>query len=1188
MRYLLRIFIGLGLFAAAVSATCGNGIIEPPGENCDLGTNNADSRCVNCIQVCLGTCSNLPLLPGCRNSTECTRNLTCTPYISTQVCVVNNYTCNSLAGSVHCPSGVSCQPTSAPGTLGNRCLGANCAGSGACNATVGTCVNYTCADGFCGDGVRNGAEQCDDGSRQPAPVDACHNCLCSTAAATQSNPTWCSIGSQLRLSVNFTMSNAWSSVNEGTCTLGNTVIGTITCVSNTSCSCVFPTSGNYTGTSITFRAVLRNLVPPCNQTAGSFVSYTVPNTNTIPACPLICGNGLLEPGEQCDDGDVPPLQADGCVNCVRSCQGTCSNFPFAPACNANSSCVFTQNCVFNSGPPAQSICTYNGYTCNSFSAPCPTNYICTSGTCRRTIGGGANQAACNAGTLCPTSTGTCNCIAVCGDNVTTGVEECDDGSVFGSDGCNGCLCSTPTGSLSNLITNSLVCAEGQPLVVQGNISYPSWAQIFNATCSTASTTGTLNCNSNTCICTVPAPAQPWDPAGIAVNFTVIVRNTICPTRTVVLRAGTLVDVSSELPCTDFCGNGVLEEGEACDDGNQVNSDGCSNCVRDCTFSCSNLPLRACQQNSDCTVTPTCTPAGPSRSCRVNTDCADANQCPPGWSCASVAAYCFLNTNPASCPCPNTTGICGNPVCTQTCGDAVVQGTEQCDDGTLAGDDGCAACVCEVPPNTEFTITSNDQICGGGQTITAHTTFATPFWVQLVNSSCSMGNSIGTLNCMATSCTCIIETPPGPYNPSGVPITFTFGVRNNYCMNNFVNITGQGLVNLSQTVCLNFCGNGILENDELCDDGNEVSDDGCTDCLPDCRGFCEGFSARECISEADCDGVTPDCETQQSGRVLCRLFGQTCTNSSECPSGYNCNADVCRVLMVPGLNCEDCPPVVGGACNTSQCPPLCNNGILENSEECDDGSLSLPDGCINCTCVNIPYTELTVNTEMQICGEGDVIVVDVGFSYPSWVNVYNAVCYLDNEHFGVLSCSAPGVCTCTFTVPENMHDLFPCDSGVPVIVEIGLVNSACPSFMLNLSNNISVNILHCSDNIFCNGEEQCSTTEGCLPSTGAPACNDNNDCTLDYCFESECRMNCFETQPENPEMCLSGCASSESESYAYCLAQLQACTGNALTCNSAFQACYTGSGCRMAITDTENCPCTCNFIKQEDQQWPEPN
>ncbi len=1167
--------------SAVLAATCGNGILEA-GETCDTGiVNDVANQCVNCQLTCLGQCTNLRNQPACRSDANCTQALTCVTVVSVLRCKSINYTCNDIDADCNTNAsspGVQCQPVGSP--FPGQCVFTDRAcNNGTCAPSTGTCTGFTCF-GTCGDGYvsSNTGETCDDGTRF-APDDGCVNCLCTQPTAVLSNPRWCKTGSQLNLTVTVVRGGPWIQFNGGTCFQASTPVGTIVCSNATTCSCMFNAPGNFTGVTITFQVGLRNVAHPCNTTTSAQNNYVVPNTNTISTCIGVCGNGLLEAGEQCDDNNN--LSGDGCVNCLKTCFGACSNFPIVN-CTSNASCTLTPSCVF-SEVLGRTQCRFDGRTCTS-SLQCPSAYICSAGTCiQNNLGTVEGQCA----AICTAISGTCGCgAAVCGDNITTSPEQCDDGSVVGNDGCNNCFCANPTGTVFNLTANSPICAPGQPLVITGSLSMVSWAQVYNATCTTATTVGTLVCSTTSCTCTIAAPMQPWDPSGVNVSFSIGVQNSACLTRIIIASNSTLVPISSELPCQNFCGNGVLESGEACDDGNQVNADGCSGCVKDCNFTCSNLAYRACTQNSHCTAAPTCEQVTLSmRRCEIlPADCNGASGCPVGYACGSF--YCF-QTAPGQCPCVNSTGICGNPVCTPTCGDAIKQGAEQCDDGTLVGGDGCANCVCEIPPDSNFTITSEDQICGGGQTITAYTTFVVPSWVQLVNSSCAMGSSIGVLNCISTSCSCTIMTPPGPYNPGGVSLSFTFGVRNAGCPNVFVNVTRSTLIPLSETVCLDFCGNGILEDGEECDDGNDVDGDGCTSCVQDCHGFCSGFSAQMCRQDADCEANATCTPGNGEGQIVCRLENITCASTLDCPNGYSCAFNICRRSFVD-TNCTiGCPHVSSGPC-VDDCDPLCNNGIVESPEECDDGSLILPDGCVNCTCVPIPPTELTISTLMQICGPGDTIVVDVSFGYPSWVNVSSAICFLDNEHPGVLSCSAPGVCTCTFTTPENMFDIFPCDYGVPVTVQITLDNPDCPNVTVVLTDTLFVPILHCSDNVFCNGMELCSTTEGCLPSAGPPVCDDGNDCTLDYCSESECRIFCFETYPEDPGMCLYGCAGTESSEYTACLEQLQACTGNALTCNSAFQACYTGSGCRMAITETEGCPCQCNFIKQDDQSWPEPN
>jgi cysteine-rich repeat protein len=94
---------------------------------------------------------------------------------------------------------------------------------------------------------------------------------------------------------------------------------------------------------------------------------------------------------------------------------------------------------------------------------------------------------------------------------------------------------------------------------------------------------------------------------------------------------------SNAPTTTTCGNGVKEEGEACDDGNQVDCDGC---------------------HGDCTLE----------------SCGDGNVCPPE-ECDEGAAN-------------SPTGTC-TPMCKKPrCGDGFVQAKEECDDGNTKSGDGC--------------------------------------------------------------------------------------------------------------------------------------------------------------------------------------------------------------------------------------------------------------------------------------------------------------------------------------------------------------------------------------------------------------------------------------------------------------------------------------------------------------------
>lgn len=103
------------------------------------------------------------------------------------------------------------------------------------------------------------------------------------------------------------------------------------------------------------------------------------------------------------------------------------------------------------------------------------------------------------------------------------------------------------------------------------------------------------------------------------------------------------------PGSPRCGDGTRAGGEACDDGNTIDDDYCSN---DCATvgSCGDGVL---QSNEDCDV---------------ETDGCTACTAEPGYSCTRVPPI----------------------ACAMTCGDGTLDGAEDCDDGNTDPGDGCGA------------------------------------------------------------------------------------------------------------------------------------------------------------------------------------------------------------------------------------------------------------------------------------------------------------------------------------------------------------------------------------------------------------------------------------------------------------------------------------------------------------------
>jgi cysteine-rich repeat protein len=134
-----------------------------------------------------------------------------------------------------------------------------------------------------------------------------------------------------------------------------------------------------------------------------------------------------------------------------------------------------------------------------------------------------------------------------------------------------------------------------------------------------------------------------------------------------------------------------------------------------------------------------------------------------------------------------------------CGDGIISGPEQCDDGGNTGGDGCDSFCNE---ESGFDCTGSPSICTTtcGDGLIAGT------------EQCDDGGNAGADGC-DSSC-----NQEAGYNCTGTP-----------------------------SVCTTICGDAILAGAEQCDDGNVVDGDGCSDtCQNQCRNL--GFS---CSANADC-------------------------------------------------------------------------------------------------------------------------------------------------------------------------------------------------------------------------------------------------------------------------------------------------------------------------------------------------
>jgi fibro-slime domain-containing protein len=132
-----------------------------------------------------------------------------------------------------------------------------------------------------------------------------------------------------------------------------------------------------------------------------------------------------------------------------------------------------------------------------------------------------------------------------------------------------------------------------------------------------------------------------------------------------------------------CGDGHLDPGEECDDGNAVSGDGCAaTCKLESGWDCP-TPGAAC-------VAVVC-----GDGVREGTEECDDGNTISGDGCSPL---CRLEPS-----CPSTGGAC-----LTACGDGIVAGVEQCDDGNITNGDGCSS-SCKIEPGYSCANTTPDAL-----------------------------------------------------------------------------------------------------------------------------------------------------------------------------------------------------------------------------------------------------------------------------------------------------------------------------------------------------------------------------------------------------------------------------------------------------------------------------------------------
>ncbi|CAD8163683.1 unnamed protein product [Paramecium octaurelia] len=281
-------------------------------------------------------------------------------------------------------------------------------------------------------------------------------------------------------------------------------------------------------------------------------------------------------------------------------------------------------------------------------------------------------------------------------------------------------------------------------------------------------------------------------------------------------------------CHPICGNGIIEGQEECDDHNLTSNHTCFQCKYQCVQFCQICQFGICLQCIDgfTLVGFTCDPV-----------CGDVNLTPYSVEQCELAvngvwdgckdcrfiqiADCKTHYFSICLECDIGFQMIEN-VCYPNCGDKIIlEQYEDCDDGNLQPYDGCYQC--------KFQCIEDCNICNRGQCI-----LKCSEGYQFINDSCHSvcgdqmvtkeedcddGNSIQFDGCFQCKYSCP-ENCIDCYKGNCLECNYQYELL----------ISNECKLQLK-------CGDGLLYEQEECDDGNYEAADGCYDCLIEQNWIC---------------------------------------------------------------------------------------------------------------------------------------------------------------------------------------------------------------------------------------------------------------------------------------------------------------------------------------------------------------
>ena len=297
-----------------------------------------------------------------------------------------------------------------------------------------------------------------------------------------------------------------------------------------------------------------------------------------------------------------------------------------------------------------------------------------------------------------------------------------------------------------------------------------------------------------------------------------------------------------------------------------------------------------------------------------------------------------------------------------CGDGNIDLGEECDDGNTEDGDGCSsACQEEYYCELELTKTDDHDPVQPGDSLVYHLTLTNTGTINCTGSGVLLKDVFDQNTTYVSSS---VETmfvasdyilwnfgimEPGDTESVDLTMLVSENALCNSTLTNQVKFYsdqtdwGDFIIEETLVVCDPadpYCGDGILDPNEECDDGNNIDGDGCS---ANCATECGGGDEPVC-GDGDMEG------------------------DEECDDGNLVDGDGCSADCI--IECDS--------------NPICGDGTTDPGEECDDGNLTDGDGCSS-----------ACETEDGLVNAGDVVINEImqnpnaaADSNGEWFEVYN--------------------------------------------------------------------------------------------------------------------------------------------------------------------------------------------------------